>query len=191
VEVLRIPYKVIKQSRDKLATISHKNGIMCIDKPQTTEMQINRFYPRYVDDIQPFNEWLSVNHPEQMALYDKYKFTFWHGFECEQLLSRYATTEELATCKELQEEYQTAQQSFKNEQQRRYLFARFYVSFDFNSFSGFDFYGDTSHTQAEIEQFRRECLEIQSDYINRPQVYFNEFVPLEKTTSDDMSADTS
>jgi hypothetical protein len=164
---------------------------MAIIPPTTTEMQINRFYPRYVDDIQPFNEWLSVNHPGQMALYDKFNYLFWRGFECERLLSAYATADELQTCKDLEEEYQQAQQSFKSEKERRYLFARFYVGFDFNSFSGFDFYGDTTHTQAEIEQFRRECEEIQADFTKRSQVYFNEFVPLDKITPDDMSADTS
>jgi hypothetical protein len=166
---------------------------MAIIPPSTNELQISRFYPRYVDDIQPFDVWLQEYHPEKMALYDKYKFTFWQGFDCERILQGYATAEELATCKELQEEYQTAQQSFSNEKERRYLFGRFYAGFDFDEFSGFDFYGDTTHTQADIERFRAECIEIQTDFLKRSQVYFNEFIPLEKITPDDdiSGADTS
>lgn len=167
-ERLRIPYRVILDN--------HKDGI------EADEQHINRYYPKNWQTITPFWEWLEHEKPGIYAeaqndifnfIYDSSKATHFtdDGKPC--------TDDSCCSekYKELQEEWKISQENFTTAAERRYLFARFLMGYDFSTFGEFDFFGNRGkHTQAEIEQFKEECEQLQADFEANQQNYFTDFV---------------
>lgn len=188
VSITGLPFKVIKALFDEFHKQEHK------------EVLPNKFYPRNHNNIADFREWLEQAHPELIPIFGtqqellerlkglpdsnnerfKQQMAFMYGSSTK--LNEEGWTPQYRA---LQEEYEQSQVSFSNDTQegiakRKYYMARFLQGYDFTTFSMFDFYGMMNHTQQEVEQFRRECMELQADFEKNPQNYFTEYVPLPK-----------
>lgn len=181
VKETKVPFKIIQALYD--------------DK-EFKELLPNRFYPKSHNNIQSFNKWIETAHPELVYIFgteqerkdgtgtqeqfsQRFEFMFDVKGKDKISLGRECWTPQY---KALYEEYENSQQAFDNVSSEgiaksKYYMARFLQGYDFTTFSMFDFYGMMNHTQQEVEQFRRECMELQADFEKNPQNYFTEYVP--------------
>lgn len=166
VAICGLPYKILKDCSNK----------------HDGEITPNRFYPKCWRNIQPFNDWLCEAHPDMAAMFadsdQRMKFMFGNAME----ISENAWTDEYKT---LYAEYEKGQQSFNEDtpegiQRRRYYMARFLSGYDLNTFSMFDFFGDTSHSNTEMQQFKVECEQLQQEFEARPEAFYTEYTPYPK-----------
>lgn len=151
-----VPFRIIKEWNSK-----------CGD-----DMPITEYYPKNVYMVQNFRDWIGENHKELVGVFDnrEERNRFMYG-ENPQF------REETQKYKDLESEYKTSQRSFRNKEERDYLFARFLIGYDIDSFSIFDLYGTGSgHTEEEAMQYRAELLSIQSDFLENSGKYFTDEV---------------
>ena len=162
VEILHLPYRVIKEQ----GRLYQERG----------EMPPNQYYPKNWSTVTPFWEWVQYAHPElapifvQDSRFDEcIKFMF-NGMDN---LGEENYTEHY---KALRSEYEQAQRAFDDEGKRRYYLARFLQGYDFGSFTAFDFFGNTRHSNKDVEVFRNECIELQADFEKNRDKYFTDYV---------------
>lgn len=133
-----LPYRILKENEDK-------------------GTYIGRFYPEKHDTIPSFWEWMEQKHPHT---YEVLHADFGKRWE---FVTNQNEIINGKTHDDLKEEYKKDNEQFKTEQERRVVFGKFYIGYDFDDFSEFDFWGDHKHTPAETEQFRNLCKEVQAE----------------------------
>lgn len=176
-----IAYKQLEDASKKLAYSAHRANVklaeavripyrIVIDNLNSTSSQgqkISEYYPNQKAH-KDFWTWINEAHKELLPTFSDL------GSRTDYLYKK-GTFELTEQGEALHREYDLSQHAFKNELERQYYFAHFLQGYDIASFSMFDCYGSkNAHTQAELEQFKKELLELQADFNQHKEKYYHD-----------------
>jgi hypothetical protein len=167
--LLRLPFSIIKQHVAVHASVG-SNGLLRLEV--SDEIPINEYLIR--DSKDTFETWLKVNHPHEFARYQRDPIRF-----------RFGTNTALVFTDEMQklvDEYDRFTW-VQTEEMRRYYFSSLLADADIDSMNEFDLFGcaDGSHTPQEVQDFKRELLNMKRAYNEHPEKFFH--------PADDLGAD--
>jgi hypothetical protein len=168
--LLRLPYAVIKMHHNCRMSVCNETGLVRFQFPDEY-IPIRRFLQR--SDAPTFESWLQEFHPEEFEKYKRDKMRFLFG-----------TNTELKHTDAAQSLYDEFDRFcwFKNEEERRYFFSSLLDGVDVDALDEFGLFGSVGgHSQAEIDSFKSELLEMQKQYLECPESFFR--------PSDDLIAD--
>jgi hypothetical protein len=160
--LLRLPFSVIKKHVSTRAYVA-ENGLLSLEMSQ--EIPINKYLLR--DSKLTFETWLERFYPSEYERMTADRFGY--------LFGRGATS--LTYTDHVQELIDQFDKFtwFKSEEERRYFFSSLLQDADIDSMNEFDLFGcaDGSHSQAEIDSFKSELLEMQKQYLECPENFFH------------------
>jgi hypothetical protein len=170
--LLHLPYAVIKMHHNCRMSVCNETGLVRFQFPDDY-ISIREYLKR--DDSPTFDEWLSVHYPEEFKRYQSDKFTYLFGYGATTLKYRdavqvlYDEFDKFTLC--------------RNEQERRYYFSSLLQDADIDSMNEFDLFGcaDGSHSPQEVQDFKRELLDMKRAYNEHPERFFH--------PADDLGAD--
>jgi hypothetical protein len=176
-----LAYKQLEDANKKLAYSAHQSNVklaetvripyrIVIDNLNSTSsrgQKISEYYPKQ-NKTMDFLTWINEAHRELLPVFADLGSRMHY-------LYKPGALELSEQGKALHEEYEASQRTFKNDLERQYYFAHFLQGYDIASFSMFDCYGSkNAHTQAEYEQFKADCIQLQTDYYQHKEKYYHD-----------------
>lgn len=160
----RLPYKALKEH--------NKEYFMA------EQMMLNEHHSKHGEVVE-FIVWLRQTHPKLAEIHDSDELQ-WLNFILD---TKKGVLNHSAEFEALEAEWRASQPLFNKKtpegiaMQKKYT-ARFLDDYDIDSLTEFDLFGTMNHTQEQIEQFKSELMELQTDFRNNPQNYFTETILL-------------
>jgi hypothetical protein len=161
--LLRLPYSVVKAHNNCHMSVSSVNGMVRMSFPDDY-IPIRRYLSR--SDSPTFEKWLQTFHPDKFEEYQRDKMRFLFGSN-----TALVFTDE---CQRLMDEYD-CDCWVASEEMRRYYFSSLLADCDISSMDEFLLFGSVNppHSQAEIDVFKAELTEMQTEYLKHPDRFFH------------------